>query len=179
MKTKIAHPAKNILVSLPQECRDLLAESLNKAFPEDLEALPGIGPHKLSILLNSQEMDLYGLTVEDLRVRPLEEPIELPKFTATRSGVTFERQVPHPLYRTTFIHNEDITTRVFNTRKSLLALLKRFDIPLEYDVNDQIVELRDIRARLSFIKEMDDPVVQAYLRSIGKELLQTTHGTTP
>lgn len=161
----VIHPARNILKSLLQESRDKLAQCLNEANFDDLAGLKGIGPGKMAFLLGGGALryEWRGLSLKAMKPQVKARGIPWPKFVSTARTVDYSRGADDASYC--------ISTQVFSTTATIKALLGHFEIPLDYDVNEHLVELRDLRARLSFLLEMKDPVIQDYLRLIGQELL--------
>lgn len=164
------HPARNIVRSLPQVSRDKLVKCLKEATFEELAALPGIGAGKMGLLLG---IHCYCYNLDFVREFVQEHRLPWPTFRATSKAVFVRPGIRSvgsgPAYDSS---PQNITRKIFNRKDTIWSLLEHFGISPEVDVNDTLTELRDIRVRLSFFKEVGDPVVQDYLRRLTHELAQ-------
>lgn len=150
--------AQNILRALPLTSRQKLAECLNKSSHKELRQLPHVSWGVLNRMLErAPESFCFSANDEEILFDYSNPFRNIPWFTFWEaSGDVY--------FRTTDVRDTSLS-RVF-ARRELLALLKFYEIPVEYDINAHLEELREVKARLEIFRLMKNPVIDDYLRDL-------------
>lgn len=170
--------SEKMLYELSLESKERLVECLNDSNFLEIGSIKGVGVSSMVRLLSmhvdyaqQSSFDLSGLYTIWLATDGT-----WPSFTVSQNKrVCYQTHQNSNEVRTRGfwlpgrLDYSFLLSRVF-TAPAVKHLLAHFGLPLRKEVNEALVEIRDIRQKLDTLIRMEDPVVKDYLRQLQHEI---------